>query len=179
MIEQQKYIRKYKYRGNHLRRGKHGPEPEDIIKKFFRCTYPEPNTGCWLWLGNYSKEGYGRLVAKRTLGFGSAHRLSYFIHNGDFDRSKIVMHKCDVPTCVNPDHLILGTNDENMADMVAKKRAAIGEKNVKAKLTSEQVLQIRQLSKTLSRKEISNLFGISKTQTAYIITGKGWKHLPL
>lgn len=154
---------------------KSGPKRRDNIKLFMDRVYPEPNTSCWLYLGSYSKEGYGRLTAEYFNGFRSTHRFSYFIHKGEFDRDMCVLHKCDNPSCVNPDHLFLGTNNENMADMVRKGRAARGTRNIKAKLNESQVLEIRkQHQQGVSRKELSLKFGIGKTQTAYIIKNKSW-----
>lgn len=157
---------------------KSGPKRKDKIEVFNSRIYPEPNTGCWLYLGCYSKEGYGRLDAEYYNGFRSSHRFSYFIHNGDFDRSLCVMHTCDNPTCVNPDHLRLGTNDDNMADMVSKGRATRGTRNVKAKLNESDVIKIRELNASgVSRKDIRGMFPVGKTQIAYVIKGINWKHV--
>jgi hypothetical protein len=91
---------------------------------------PEPNSGCWLWIGtgrtNPSGLEYGRLVfgsrsdgSRRSV---SAHRLSYTAFKGEIPTGMNVLHKCDVPFCVNPDHLFLGTQGENMQDCLMKGR---------------------------------------------------------
>lgn len=88
---------------------------------------PEPNSGCWLWLLSCGNHGYGQLGwygRKRT-----AHRLSWQAHRGDIPVGLCVLHKCDVRSCCNPDHLFLGTRQDNMADMVAKGRSTAGDKN--------------------------------------------------
>lgn len=90
-------------------------------------TIPEPNSGCWLWLLSCGNHGYGQLGwygRKRT-----AHRLSWQAHHGDIPAGLCVLHKCDVRSCCNPDHLFLGTRPDNMADMVAKGRSTKGERN--------------------------------------------------
>ncbi len=87
---------------------------------FGRRWTPEPNTGCWLWMYGTAKAGYGCCT---YLGEVGAHRVSYVIHIGPIPSGQHVLHKCDVPQCVNPDHLVLGTNADNMADMARKGRA--------------------------------------------------------
>ena len=69
-----------------------------------RCA-PEPNTGCWLWLGPVDERGYGKINAQ---GYYLAHRLAYAETNGPIPEGLLVLHKCDVPSCINPDHLYVG-----------------------------------------------------------------------
>lgn len=85
-------------------------------------TIPEPNSGCLLWTGNAGQDGYGR-VAKGLGGHVLVHRIAYQVAFGPFDHSLKVCHRCDTPSCVNPDHLYLGTQTDNMRDMFAKGRA--------------------------------------------------------
>lgn len=83
---------------------------------------PVTEAGCWLWLGSPNGTGYGRIYihGKPVM----AHRLSYQIKHGSIPAGKIVCHKCDTPSCINPDHLFMGTHKDNSRDMVAKKRHA-------------------------------------------------------
>lgn len=93
-------------------------QPETIDEKFQR-QYEKTET-CWNWIGTLDRYGYGKFrFGDRTV---KAHRYSYQLHYGDFDESFHVLHHCDHPCCVNPCHLFLGTNRDNVADRTAKKR---------------------------------------------------------
>ena len=82
---------------------------------------PEPNTGCWLWLFGVNEHGYGRMHFNGKN--RHAHRVCYEIENGPIPPGMVVMHKCDVPCCVNPDHLSVGTQLENIEDCRRKGRS--------------------------------------------------------
>lgn len=90
------------------------------LKERFNSKYKKDKSGCWLWTGSVSPTGYGRIAFKGTQ--HQAHRISYQLFKGDFDKSLFVCHTCDVRNCVNPKHLFLGTNKDNMMDMVKKGR---------------------------------------------------------
>ena len=107
-----------------------------------------------------------------------AHRASWLIHRGPIPKGIHVLHRCDVPGCVNPDHLFLGTHLENVGDMVAKGRQCVGEKNGGSKLTTKDVLDIRSArSRGESLASLSARFGVRENAISRIATGKRWGHV--
>jgi hypothetical protein len=93
-------------------------------ERFDRLVCPEPNSGCWLWMGTADKRGYGRFRVTRTPNVRMlAHRFAYERHyHVKLTRDQLVCHKCDNPSCVNPDHFFLGTHSTNKWDMAIKCR---------------------------------------------------------
>lgn len=98
----------------------------DLVTKFEVKFTPEPNTGCWLWNGPHNLQGYGRFTISRKSSIGyrtqAAHRFSWLLYRGPIENDFWVLHKCDTPACVNPDHLFLGTRTDNVHDMAKKGR---------------------------------------------------------
>lgn len=127
-----------------------GRKPMSPEERFAESFVPEPNSGCWLWLGSKrSQNGYGRIKAGgRTV---PAHRYAWELFRGPIPDGMIVCHKCDVPPCVNPNHLFVGTHKDNAADRDTKGRAGkTGAKNPRrgtdnhaAKLSPALVRKIR------------------------------------
>jgi hypothetical protein len=110
---------------------------------FWENTIPEPNTGCWLWMGCVNRDGYGGIrVDGRTLG---THRFAALLTFGPIPDGLVVMHRCDNPPCVNPAHLRLGTDSDNARDKAVKGRAwgHSGAEHPRAKLTPGQVEDAR------------------------------------
>jgi HNH endonuclease len=95
----------------------------EILDRFLAKVEPEPNSGCWLWMAGTNRKGggYGQFIRG---GYG-AHRFAWESFKGSIPPSLSVLHKCDVPLCVNPDHLFLGTHADNMADMARKGRSVL------------------------------------------------------
>ena len=90
------------------------------------------NTGCWIFTGSCSANGYGKICVRyKTI---STHRYSYIKYVGPIPEGLLVLHKCDTPSCVNPEHLFLGTQSDNMKDMYSKKRFNPSNWSKKAKL---------------------------------------------
>ena len=102
-----------------------------FIERFENNYIPEPNSGCWIWVGTLKRDYnrnqnalYGRMRKEGV--YYSSHRLSYETYKGDIPDKKCVLHKCDNTLCVNPDHLWLGTHDDNMQDKKLKGRCRNG-----------------------------------------------------
>ena len=140
-----------------------------------RHTVPEPNSGCILWLGPVDGFGYGMFTSMG--GRARAHRASWVIANGPIGRGVCVLHKCDVPSCVNVSHLFLGTRADNKKDAVAKMRHAHGENHNRAKLTERDVIEIRRSS--LSAKESAKKYGVGERTISYVRSSQTWKHVKL
>ncbi len=155
------------------------------VERFWNKVEKSPDgDGCWQWTGCFDTAGYGMLRISRKN--QKAHRISYEIHHGAIPLNMQVLHRCDNRKCVNPAHLFLGTNLDNMMDKVKKQRQArgdtlgmklSGELCGRAKLTWDKVAQIRNLRATeLTLKEIAQQFSINSISTiSEIINYKTWR----
>lgn len=131
--------------------------------------------GCWNWTADKSKKGYGRLRVGRKRMF--AHRVSWALQNGDIPDGLCVLHRCDNPSCVRPDHLFIGTNADNVHDRENKGRGAdhSGENNGHAILTREQVKEIREKRSNGARNvDLANEYGMSQGAISNIVCGRKW-----
>jgi hypothetical protein len=158
--------------------------PKSIEYKFWKKVSRGSDDECWNWTGYTNKSGYGSFRIGNEIKL--AHRVSWFLYNGEIPAEIFVCHKCDNSRCVNPKHLFLGTPDDNMKDMVSKNRQAKGEyagqagvKNVNGKLHEGEVIVIRMLcdSKMFNFKEISGMFNITPTMVRHIGQRKFWAWL--
>jgi len=133
---------------------------------------------CWLWTAA-TADGYGYVsVGGRML---LAHRLSWKIHNGPIPAGMCILHRCDVPACVNPAHLFLGTQLDNIRDRDAKKRhvPSPGEHHGRAKLTDAKVVEIRTLYAMggVSQRALAKRFGVAHSRISDIVLRKRWGHI--
>ena len=164
-------------------RGQRVIPPRERIESFVA---PCPLTGCWLWTGtrrgNLRLKSYGRLpIGSRTDGtrkFVDAHRYSYEVFIGPIPEGLWVLHKCDTPACVNPDHLYVGDRMANVRDRDSKgrNRPLSGSKNSNAKLTEDQVADIRRSfrPREVTREMLAKRFGVSVGTIKDILHGRSW-----
>ena len=141
-----------------------------LASRFFDKVSIISPDGCWLWTAYKTSEGYGHITDEngdQVL----AHRVSWEMVNGSIPAGILVLHSCDTPSCVNPRHLFLGTDSDNVADRCSKGRTSHasrnrGELNGSSKLTNKQVQAIREIS--LPQKDIAFMFNISTSCVSLI-----------
>lgn len=146
---------------------------ESIARFWSRVEKSDSPDDCWLWTGAADSRGYGNLQINNAK--FSSHRLAYELTYGSAG-SLLVLHRCDNPRCCNPNHLFLGTHQDNMTDMKTKKRAASGERNSKAKLTQNQVLYIREnyLNGNTTQRALAREMKVSQRVIWQIVNNKTW-----
>ena len=141
--------------------------------------YVDKTNTCWNWTRDVYNYGYGKL----SIGRGKqtrAHRYVYIKQFGEIPEGMNVLHKCDNPRCVNPSHLFLGTQKDNVIDMMSRGRGGyktfFGENHANSKLTMEKASEIRDMYKTgrYFQREIGERFGISQAVVSKIIMGTSW-----
>jgi hypothetical protein len=178
---------------------------QDVLDRFMRhCTTVSP-IGCWLWDTAPPKRRYASFWMDRKR--EQAHRASWLLCCGPIPEGLHVLHKCDVPLCVNPDHLFLGTHDDNMADMKEKGRASAptgdehwtrlhpesvargprngmhGVKRVGDESTHHHLMEadVRQIKARIAQGEsdavIANAFGVRRGAIWFIRSGRNWGHV--
>jgi hypothetical protein len=148
-----------------------------VVKDRFESKYePVTESGCWIWTASSHARGYGlfytgrgRTKAKMEL----AHRVSYELYNGVNPEGYEVCHKCDIPSCVNPDHLFLGSHTDNMRDMIQKGRY------VHSKLSMDEATVIAILEYPANTKETAKVFSIDAGHCSRIrnFKIKSWLYL--
>jgi hypothetical protein len=160
---------------------------EPLYVRFWK--HVDKTSECWMWTGTHTTDGYGlvRVQSPKRTNL-VAHRVAWELTYGPIPASRHVLHRCDNPPCVRPDHLFLGDNAANVADRVSKgrSRGARGERNHKAKLTIEQVREIRVAyipapighpRKGDPPRSISILaerYGVTRSTIYHIVRGWNW-----
>jgi len=140
------------------------------IDRFNAKFTPVTETGCWLWEAGVKSNGYGQftLLGKEE----RAHRASYKLFIGDIPEGQQVLHKCDNPLCVNPNHLFLGSVQDNMQDKVGKNRHRHGLNHPCTTLSEKDVLTIKSLLGDISQRAIAAMFKVSESTISDIKHGK-------
>jgi HNH endonuclease len=134
--------------------------------------------GCWLWTSYTNEHGYGLICIRRHKFY--AHRVSWELDRGPIPYGIRVLHRCDVPACVRPEHLFLGTQPDNLADMRAKGRgrAARGTAHGKVRFTEQQVLEMRRRYLAGEKRvDLMREFNVTTRHLWMIGTGRIWGHL--
>lgn len=158
-------------------------EEEGLRSRFLRNILIGEKNICWNYRGTVKTNGYGEIKFRGKN--VKAHRVSIFVFSGEWPNPEMcVCHKCDNPTCINPDHLFIGTHQDNMTDRNKKGRTFrhIGALNGGAKLTEEQAREIKKTFKVTgpnksNKKELAKKFGVSTVTVKHIAMGLIWKHL--
>lgn len=151
-------------------------ERTPLKERFWRKVDKRGSDDCWEWTACCDKRGYGLInegghYGKRLF----AHRVSWQIHNGPIPEGLCVCHHCDNPVCVNPIHLFLGTDKDNLEDCVRKGRSARGEKNGIAKLAEKEIHTIRRLLKeNHTQAALARMYNVDFMTIHYIKTGRNW-----
>lgn len=157
-----------------------------LAERFYDFVLPEPNSGCWLWTGSVDRKGYGQLRVAQE-GTGSlryATHVALELAGRPISPGLCACHTCDMPACVNPDHLFLGTHQQNIADAKGKGRMVPppvyrGAAVHNAKFTEQEIAKIkRAFLDGMSLRGACRAFGIkSPTHASYIRSGKVWSHV--
>lgn len=143
-------------------------------ERLARWSRLDPETGCIIFTGTlFSNTGYGSICINYKT--RSAHRLAWELANGRIPDGKSILHRCDNPACVNPDHLFAGTQDDNMKDMMRKGRSSRGSRNNNAKMTEDQARAIK--ADLRATRTVADAHGVRVHTVWTIRTGRAWKHV--
>lgn len=158
-----------------------GPKPRPVAERFWSKVRKADGDGCWLW-GSYCdrRGGYGIFVVRsgptRT---EKAHRMAYLLtYGGACAAGLVVRHRCDNPGCVRPGHLVLGTQSDNIRDMVERGRSSRGANHWRSRLTVEMVRDIRRSREAGETIEsIRRRLGVSRSAVSFVLSGRTWGHV--
>jgi hypothetical protein len=148
--------------------------PIDVWRRIEEKFIPEPNSGCWLWLGACHNQGYAFLKL-RSYTIVRVHRYLFCICSGIIlEPEDFVCHSCDTECCINPNHMFLGNAKLNNADKQRKMRHNFGERNGRARLTIDQVRNIRESKE--DKRLLSALYGVTPEHISAIQRRVNWKY---
>lgn len=156
---------------------------QEPLRARFNTGYQVLPNGCWYWLRTPLSSRYGKLLYNSKS--HSTHRIAMFLFRGfDLQSRLFICHRCDNPSCVNPDHLFIGTNSDNMRDSWGKGRMnspyVPGEAHLNAKLTTKNVVFIKKMyKKPYTQDQLANKFNVSRRTISFILSGERWKHVTI
>lgn len=155
-----------------------------LYERIERNISREPMSGCWLWSGSSDDKGYAHIGARLEDGNHiviRVHRFMYTKTYGSLERGMVVRHKCDVRCCVNPYHLIVGTQADNVRDMVerGRRRGGRGERHALSVLTEERVQAIRCLAEQcgFNLTKLARIFEVDPATIRRVVDRKSWQHV--
>jgi hypothetical protein len=162
----------------HYYRQKRGSDPatksikeKSFNERFWEKVAKQGEEACWEWIGTKHKKGYGSI--RNADKMEKAHRVAYEMSKGPIPKGLLVCHKCDNPGCVNPTHLFVGTNDDNMQDMVAKGRAS--RQRTTNILTREQAKAVYDVRYSVSATALAKEYSVAKPTIYAIWSQRNWK----
>ena len=148
-----------------------------IRERFFK--YVNKEKDCWIWTASKNWQGYGKIGVNYK--DYRAHRLSWIIHHGHIPKGKLVLHRCDNPSCVNPNHLYIGNYKDNSNDcsVRGRRRVLVGEETGNSKLTNRIVSKIRNMNifNLSDQEKVAKRYKIGRSTIRDVIFGRTWKHL--
>jgi hypothetical protein len=148
-----------------------------LADRFWAKVYKQEGDACWLWTASKFRDGYGKFArGGHSAGMVRAHRVSWELHNGSITDGLFVLHDCDTPACVRPDHLFLGTAKDNVRDMIAKGRQnfvrAFGEAHSRTKISDIDIAAMEVDRASMTFQELGIKYGLSYSHCCKIINGK-------
>lgn len=155
-----------------------------IVSRFWALVDRGAPDACWNWKGPVRGRGYGSFNTGNRSDY--THRLAWIITYGQVLPGQVICHRCDNPACCNPAHLFIGSQRDNMRDMVRKgrNRSSVtyrpGSSNPFARLTESQVIAIRNRYQQggITQQSLAREYGVSRPMIGHIIARRNWKHLP-
>lgn len=145
---------------------------QTIEQRLNKHTKVDVQTGCWNWIAYKDRDGYGNIQIKRSP--KQAHRISYTERVGEIPEGLVVRHTCDNPSCINPEHLLLGTHLDNQNDKKVRQRV-VGILHPYAKLNNTDIENIR--TSTLSQSKLGIMYGVTQAHIGRIKRRVNWTHI--